>query len=90
MYFDNNINCCYIFLASGDFCHLLITFAKGLDAAQDEQIVSPDLDTNCLIVLLKHFFNKLILKEESVATPQLNECKSTNVPIDNFSCALKN
>ena len=36
------------FLASGDFCHLLIIFANSLDQAQDRQNVNPDLDPNCL------------------------------------------
>ena len=36
------------FLASGDFCHLLITFANRLDPDQDGQDVSPGLDPNCL------------------------------------------
>ena len=37
------------FLASADFCHLLITFANRLDPDQDRQNVGPDLDPNCLI-----------------------------------------
>ena len=36
------------FLASGDFFHLLITFANSLDPDQDRQNVGPDLDTNRL------------------------------------------
>ena len=32
------------FLASGEFCHLLITFANCLDQDQDRQIVGPDQD----------------------------------------------
>ena len=36
------------FLASGDFCCLLITFASSLDPDQDQQIVGPDLDPNFL------------------------------------------
>ena len=56
MYFYKNIKRAYSFLASGDICHLLITFAKGLDSDQDGQNVSPDLDPNCLIVFLKDFF----------------------------------
>ena len=36
------------FLASGDFCCLLITFANSLDPDQDRQDVGPDLDPNCL------------------------------------------
>ena len=36
------------FLASGNFCHLLITFANSFDSDQDRQNVGPDLDPNCL------------------------------------------
>ena len=36
------------FLASRDFCCLLITFANDLDANQDQQIVNSDLDPNRL------------------------------------------
>ena len=35
-------------LASGDFCHLLITIASSLDPDQDRQNVGLDLDPNCL------------------------------------------
>ena len=34
--------------ASGDYCHLLITFANSLDSDQARQNVGPDLDPNCL------------------------------------------
>ena len=34
--------------ASGNFCHLLITFANSLDPDQARQNVGPDLDPNCL------------------------------------------
>ena len=33
------------FLASGDFCHLLITFANSLELDQDRQKVGTDLDS---------------------------------------------
>ena len=36
------------FLASGNFCCLLITFANSLDPDQDQQNVCPDLDPKCL------------------------------------------
>ena len=36
------------FLASDDFCHLLITFANRLDPNQDRQNVGSDLDPNRL------------------------------------------
>ena len=36
------------FLASGDFCLLLITFPNSLDPDEDRQIVGPYLGPNCL------------------------------------------
>ena len=36
------------FLASSDFCPLLITFANSLDPDQDQQNTGPDLDQNRL------------------------------------------
>ena len=36
------------FLASDDFCHLLITFANSLAPDHDRHSVGPDLDLNCL------------------------------------------
>ena len=36
------------FLASGNFCRLLIIFANSLDPDQDRHSVGPDLDPNCL------------------------------------------
>ena len=46
------------FLVSGDFCRLLIAFANSLDPDQDPLIVSPDLDSNCLIDSLKEFLKE--------------------------------
>ena len=34
------------FLASGDSCHLLVTFANSSDPDQDQHNVGPDLDPN--------------------------------------------
>ena len=34
--------------ASGDLCHLLITFANSLDPGHARQNVGPDLNPNCL------------------------------------------
>ena len=45
------------FLSSGNFCHLLITFANNLDSDQDQQNVWPDLDPNYLF--LKGFWEKI-------------------------------
>ena len=36
------------FLASGNFCRLLITFANSLERDQERQNVGHDLDPNCL------------------------------------------
>ena len=38
----------WLFLSSGDFCCLLITFANSLDPDQDRQNVGPDLGLNRL------------------------------------------
>ena len=40
------------FFASGDFCCLLITFANRLDPVQDQLKVGPDLDPNCLTLIV--------------------------------------
>ena len=34
--------------ASGNFCHLLITYANSLDPDQAQHNAGPDLDPNCL------------------------------------------
>ena len=41
-------------------CRLLITFANSLDPNQAQQFVGPDLDPNCLtlMVFLKDIFEK--------------------------------
>ena len=52
----------YPFLASGDFCHLLITFVNNLGPDQDQENVGPDLDPNhfdILMVFLKESFEKV-------------------------------
>ena len=38
-----------------DFSRLPITFANGLDPDQDQQLVGPDLDPNCLILCMIAF-----------------------------------
>ena len=40
------------FLASGNCCHLLISFANSLDPDQDEHSVGPDPDLNPLTLRL--------------------------------------
>ena len=41
-------------------CRLLITFANSLETDQAQQFVGPDLDPNCLtlLVFLKYFLKK--------------------------------
>ena len=50
------------FLASDDFCSLLITFANSLDRDQDQRSIGPDVDPSkpfdTLIVFLKEFLEK--------------------------------
>ena len=50
---------------SSTLCHLLITFSNSLDPDQARQYVWPDLDPSCLalMIFLKEFFDKLILKK---------------------------
>ena len=51
------------FLTSYDFCHLLITFANSLDTDQPRHDVRPDLDPNCLTLML---FTKEYLERSDV------------------------
>ena len=46
-------------------CRLLITFANSLDPDQAQHNVRPDLDSNCLtlMVFLKEFFEKVDFKK---------------------------
>ena len=46
-------------------CRLLITFANSLDPNQAQRFVGPDLDPNCLtlMVFLKDIFEKKIFDE---------------------------
>ena len=44
--------CSKSFPASGDFCRPLITFDKSLDPDQARQNVEPDLDLNCLTLMV--------------------------------------
>ena len=70
-----NFNCTLLhglinfFLASCDFCCLLITFANSLDPAQAWQNVRPDLGPNCLT--LWYFSWNISLKK--VGWPQKHE-----------------
>ena len=51
-------------------CHLLTTFANSLDQGQARQNVGPDLDPNCLtlIVFLKEFFKKVDFEKKQQQT----------------------
>ena len=53
------------FVACGYFCRLLKTFANNLDPDQARQNVGPDLDPNCLtlMVFMQEFFEKVNLKK---------------------------
>ena len=52
------------FLASGNYCRLLITIANSLNRDQDRQNVGPDLDPNVWhTVFLKEFFEKKTTKQ---------------------------
>ena len=51
------------FLASGNFCHLPITFANSLDPDQDRQDVGPDLDPNCWTLLYIQNIQMAVLPE---------------------------
>ena len=60
------MNCFDSFLASGDFCLLLKTFANSLDPDQDQQNVGPDRGPNSLTLLfLKEFFEKVNFEKNS-------------------------
>ena len=45
---NGTISVLHSFLASDNFCCLVITFANSLDPDQDRQNVGPDLDQNSL------------------------------------------
>ena len=56
------------FLASSDFCHLLIIFANSFNPDLDRHKVGHDQDSNCfdtLIVILKELFEKVYLEKSA-------------------------
>ena len=67
------------FLASGDFCHLLITFANSLDPDQN---VGPDLDQNCLS--LCRALNHLILGPKFSPIPNAKKYVFFSIPDKKF------
>ena len=73
----------YLFLTSGDFCHLMMTFINSNCLDPDPDSVGPDVDPNqltTLIVPLKEFFEKVNLKLE------LSE-NLTVAPLQRFPCS---
>ena len=62
------------FLDSGDFCHLLITFANSLDPGQDGQNVGPDVDPNHSVPE-RFFLKQLILKKSDDDNKSTKACK---------------
>ena len=53
---QNNTRCINSFPASGDFCHLLITFENSLDPDQEQHSVAADLDPNDLTHRVSEIF----------------------------------
>ena len=50
-------------------CGLLITCANSLDPDQDRQNVSPDLDLNCLTLIVpERFFKRIDFEKNQQAT----------------------
>ena len=57
------------FLASGDFCCLLIAFANSLDLGQDRQNICAELDTDCFPLsdsVFVRVFEKVTFGKKSV------------------------
>ena len=67
------------FLASGNFCCLLIAFANSLNPDPYQQDICPDLDSNCLTLgqcwILKEFFEKVNFEQSQQTTTKA--CKIT-------------
>ena len=51
-------------------CRLLVTFANSLDPDQARRFVGPDLDQNCLtlMVMLKEFLEKVDIEKKNQQT----------------------
>ena len=63
------------FLASDNFCCLLITFPNSLDPDQDRQNVGPDLDPNRLTLWL-HVFLKAFFEKDNFEKKSTDDSKS--------------
>ena len=65
--------------SSGDFCHLLITFANSLDPDQARQNVRPDLEI-LMVLKKKSAFKKVkygtIIKREGIIKALLENSKA--------------
>ena len=62
VYTSQTLMLCKPFLASGDICCLLITFANSLDPDQDKSNVGSDLDT---LIMLKEFFENVNFEKKA-------------------------
>ena len=91
------------FLARGDFCRRLITFANSLDPDQDCQNVGPGLDTNRLTLRSEKSFEKVNLikskhgtlpsmqKVDRATSPEnLSSGSATRYNLKEFACYLSN
>ena len=81
-YVQAYLDLCYFnsFPASGNFCHLLITFVNSLDPDQAQQNIGPGLDPNCLTLCWYSwaiFFEKVNLKKKKKSTDDKKACKIT-------------
>ena len=79
------------FLASCDFCRLLIIFANSLDPDQDQQIGSILFDTLIVHVFGKELYKELILKKADHSLPSMQRVKMLTKKeyINNFQEVLK-
>ena len=81
--------------ASGNFCHLLITFASSLNPGQALQNVGPDLDPNCLTPWwywkrssIQRVKDDTIIKSEEIIKAILENPKADQMKKVNKQCLL--
>ena len=79
---STNINGLTLSPTSGDFCHLLITFANSLDSDQARSPTkrlawSGSKLFHTLMIFLKEFFEKVNLKKKKKSTGDKQACKNT-------------
>ena len=75
------------FPTSGNFCHLLITFANSLDPDKARQNIGPDLDSNCLTFWWyswKNFWKNLLKKKstDDKKACRLRSMQRVNYPLN--------